>query len=123
MGNFLERTISVSTSPRGWRISTITRLAAIAIIKDARKLGFELMMFETYRSQARQPEQFNQGATKLRASLLAVGITKLLAHEVETDMAIDQPQEMVLGNVDLQAEAVEQRLRTGVLRAERTLRV
>jgi hypothetical protein len=36
------------------------------IISSAQQMGISLMIFETYRSQARQQELFNQGATKLR---------------------------------------------------------
>src|SRR6266566_7567724 len=47
-------------------LETITRRAVEAIIADAKVHGLELMVFETYRSQARQEQLFNQGATKLR---------------------------------------------------------
>jgi LAS superfamily LD-carboxypeptidase LdcB len=43
-----------------------TRQAVENIIADAAVMGITLMMFETYRSQARQLELFNQGASKLR---------------------------------------------------------
>jgi hypothetical protein len=36
------------------------------IIDSAQQMGISLMIFETYRSQARQQELFNNGATKLR---------------------------------------------------------
>ena len=36
------------------------------IIRDAATLGFELMAFETYRSQERQKELFDQHATELK---------------------------------------------------------
>jgi hypothetical protein len=36
-----------------------------------------------------------------------------LPHKLETDVLVDQPQQMVLGNLILQAE-VEQRFRTSV---------
>lgn len=36
------------------------------IIRDAATLGFELMAFETYRSQERQKELFDQSATELK---------------------------------------------------------
>jgi D-alanyl-D-alanine carboxypeptidase len=36
------------------------------IVSSAHQMGISLMIFETYRSQARQQELFNQGATKLR---------------------------------------------------------
>ncbi|PYX09009.1 MAG: hypothetical protein DMG88_08005 [Acidobacteria bacterium] len=47
-------------------IEPVTRSAIANILDDARALGIELMIFETYRSQARQQELFNQGASKLR---------------------------------------------------------
>src|SRR5437879_11156333 len=47
-------------------IEPVTRAAIANILQDARALGIELMVFETYRSQARQLELFNQGASKLR---------------------------------------------------------
>jgi len=47
-------------------VEPVTRAAIASILNDARALGIELMIFETYRSQARQQELFNQGASKLR---------------------------------------------------------
>jgi hypothetical protein len=47
-------------------LEPMTRQKVEAIIADARANGVELMAFETFRSQARQTELFNQGATKLR---------------------------------------------------------
>ena len=43
-----------------------SRAVVQAIIADAAANGLKLMIFETYRSQARQTELFNQGATKLK---------------------------------------------------------
>ena len=43
-----------------------TRALVQQIIEAAEETGISLMIFETYRSQARQQELFNQGATKLR---------------------------------------------------------
>jgi len=43
-----------------------TRDLVRQIIHDAATLGFELMAFETYRSQERQEELFNQHATQLK---------------------------------------------------------
>jgi hypothetical protein len=43
-----------------------TRKRVRAIIADAKAHGVKLMVFETYRSEARQTELFNQGATQLR---------------------------------------------------------
>jgi hypothetical protein len=43
-----------------------TRQLVASIISAAHQMGIELMTFETYRSQNRQQELFNQGATKLR---------------------------------------------------------
>jgi hypothetical protein len=47
-------------------LEPVTRAAVAAIVDDARMLGIELMVFETYRSAARQQALFNQGASKLR---------------------------------------------------------
>ncbi len=38
------------------------------IVTSANQMGIELMIYETYRSQDRQQELFNQGATKLRTA-------------------------------------------------------
>jgi hypothetical protein len=43
-----------------------TRQLVEGIVSAARQMGIELMIYETYRSQARQQELFTQGATKLR---------------------------------------------------------
>lgn len=43
-----------------------TRQLIEGIVSAARQIGIEVMLYETYRSQARQQELFNQGATKLR---------------------------------------------------------
>ena len=47
-------------------LEPVTRLAISNIVADAKALGIDLMVFETYRSQARQQELFSQGASKLR---------------------------------------------------------
>jgi spore germination cell wall hydrolase CwlJ-like protein len=47
-------------------LEDVTRQRVEAIIADAKKLGTELEAFETYRSQERQQQLFNQGATRLR---------------------------------------------------------
>jgi hypothetical protein len=46
-------------------LEPVTRQKVEAIIADAKAHGLDLMVFETYRSQARQVLLFNQGATKL----------------------------------------------------------
>ena len=43
-----------------------TRELVEKIIADTKAHGFDLMVFETYRSQARQSLLFAQGATKLK---------------------------------------------------------
>ena len=43
-----------------------TRELVQAVVQDAKQLGIELMVFETYRSTNRQKALFNQGATKLK---------------------------------------------------------
>jgi hypothetical protein len=47
-------------------LEPVTRDLVQAIIADAAANGLKLMIFETYRSQARQIALFNQGASKLR---------------------------------------------------------
>jgi len=47
-------------------LEPVTRQLVQAIIDQARQLGFEMMIFETYRSPQRQEMLFQQGATKLR---------------------------------------------------------
>ena len=47
-------------------LEPITRQLVEGIVSAAQKMGIEIMAFETYRSQARQQQLFNQGATKLR---------------------------------------------------------
>jgi len=47
-------------------LEPVTRDLVHRIIEDAAANGLKLMIFETYRSQARQEALFNQGATKLR---------------------------------------------------------
>jgi hypothetical protein len=44
-----------------------TRRLVEQIIASAQQMGISLMVYETFRSQARQQELFNQGASKLRA--------------------------------------------------------
>jgi len=47
-------------------LEPVTRAAVQKIIDDARALGFEMMVFETFRSQVRQQQLFAQKATKLK---------------------------------------------------------
>ncbi|MDX6529352.1 MAG: peptidoglycan LD-endopeptidase CwlK [Blastocatellia bacterium] len=47
-------------------LEPITRDLVQKIIADAKAHGLDLMVFETYRSQARQSLLFAQGATKLK---------------------------------------------------------
>jgi D-alanyl-D-alanine carboxypeptidase len=44
-----------------------TRKLIESVISAAQQMGIAIMIYETYRSQARQQELFNQGATRLRA--------------------------------------------------------
>lgn len=46
-------------------LEPVTRAAVAAIITDARALGIELFVTETFRSQARQQQLYDQGATQL----------------------------------------------------------
>src|SRR5262245_6807911 len=47
-------------------LEPVTRDAVLQIIEDAKQKGIKLMVFETYRSQQRQTELFNHGASKLK---------------------------------------------------------
>jgi len=47
-------------------LEPVMRAKVAAIVQDAASLGLKLMVFETYRSQARQQELFEQHATQLR---------------------------------------------------------
>ena len=67
-------------------LEPVTRSAVSRIVEDAGALGIDLMVFETYRSQARQQELFNQGASKLRVVGvhhfgLAVDLVKVVGGE------------------------------------------
>lgn len=73
MGNFF--TDVISQDPRfnsAARVSDpsllepLTRQLVQQIVDAAQQMGINVMVFETYRSQARQQELFNNGATKLR---------------------------------------------------------
>lgn len=47
-------------------LEPVTRQSIQDIVADANAMGIKLMVFETYRSQARQTELFNKGASKLK---------------------------------------------------------
>ncbi|HEY6767480.1 MAG TPA: M15 family metallopeptidase [Candidatus Sulfotelmatobacter sp.] len=47
-------------------LEPVTRRLVQQIVEAARGMGIDVMVFETYRSQPRQQELFNNGATKLR---------------------------------------------------------
>jgi len=47
-------------------LEPVTRQLVEKIIEAAGQMGISLMIFETYRSSARQQELFNQGASQLR---------------------------------------------------------
>jgi LAS superfamily LD-carboxypeptidase LdcB len=47
-------------------LEPVTRKLVKQIIAAAAQDGIKLMVYETYRSQARQTKLFNQGATKLK---------------------------------------------------------
>ena len=48
-------------------LEPMTRQLVDAILSAARQIGIEIMIYETYRSQNRQLELFNNGASKLRS--------------------------------------------------------
>ena len=50
-----------------------------------------------------------------RSARFAVGGTQLLPHKIETDVAVDQAQQIIFRNLIFDAEVLEQRLRTVVL--------
>ncbi len=74
MGNFYTEVISPDA-----RFNSVTRIADPSLLEPttrqlvegmvsaAHQMGIEVMIYETYRSQNRQQELFNQGATRLRA--------------------------------------------------------
>ena len=73
MGNFFTDVISndsrFNTANRvadPMLLEPMTRQLVQQIVDAAAKMGIAVMIFETYRSQARQQELFNNGATKLR---------------------------------------------------------
>lgn len=47
-------------------LEPITRQLVEGLVASAHQMGIEVMIYETYRSQARQQALFNNGATKLR---------------------------------------------------------
>jgi hypothetical protein len=47
-------------------LEPVTRRLVQQIIDAARQMGIEVMVYETFRSQSRQQDLFNNGATKLR---------------------------------------------------------
>jgi hypothetical protein len=73
MGNFFTDVISQDA-----RLNSVKRVADLALLEPvtrqlvqsivdaAQQMGIDLMVFETYRSQSRQQELFDNGATKLR---------------------------------------------------------
>lgn len=73
MGNFYTDVISQDA-----RFDSVTRVGDASLLEPtmrqlvegilsaAGQMGIEVMIYETYRSQDRQQELFNQGATKLR---------------------------------------------------------
>jgi len=50
-----------------------------------------------------------------RSTGLTVAVLQLSPHELKTDVLLDEPQQMVLGNLIFQEEIVEQRFRAVVL--------
>src|SRR6266853_4723399 len=64
----------------------------------------------TNQHNAQQEFGIDRGATRL-----AVAGSKALTHKLKTDVLVDQPQQMVLGNLIFQTEIVEQRFRAVVL--------
>lgn len=72
MGNFFTDVIqkdprlgSVARVSDPALLEPVTRQAVVAIVGEAKALGIDLIIYETFRSQARQSELFANGATKL----------------------------------------------------------
>src|SRR5690242_613647 len=74
----------------------------LALARDAVQIADE--------QNAQQKFGINRGTTGF-----AVAVFQLLPYELETDVLVDQPQQMMFGNLILQAEIVEQRFRAVVL--------
>jgi hypothetical protein len=73
MGNFYTDVISKNSRFNSTNriddlalLEPVTRQLVLMIIQQAANMGFDMMVFETYRSKARQQELFKQGATQLR---------------------------------------------------------
>jgi D-alanyl-D-alanine carboxypeptidase len=73
MGNFYTDVIALdSRFDSANRVSDTTllepatRRLVVGVIAIARQMGIELMVYETYRSQKRQQDLFDRGATRLR---------------------------------------------------------
>ncbi|MFY9911298.1 MAG: M15 family metallopeptidase [Candidatus Sulfotelmatobacter sp.] len=74
MGNFYSEVISLDARFRSSSLvddpallEPVTRQLVQQLLATAQRIGIALMIYETYRSQQRQQELFNNGATKLRA--------------------------------------------------------
>jgi hypothetical protein len=73
MGNFFTDTLANSPSFQSASriqdlelLEPVTRAKVLAVMADAKAHGLELMVFETFRSRARQLVLFNSGVTRLR---------------------------------------------------------
>jgi len=71
MGNFFTDVISKDSRFSSTNriddlalLEPVTRQLVLMIIQQAANMGFDMMVFETYRSKARQQELFKQGATQ-----------------------------------------------------------
>ena len=60
------RLSSISRISDASLLEPMTRQLVERIVMSAQQMGIALMIYETYRSQERQQELFNSGATKLR---------------------------------------------------------
>jgi hypothetical protein len=74
MGTFFTDTIQQSPKYKSKKrvadldlLEPETRRRVEAIVADAKTHGLDLMVFETFRSQARQTDLFNAGASKLKS--------------------------------------------------------
>lgn len=73
MGNFFTDVISQDSLSESIArvfdmslLEPVTRRLVQQIVDAARQMSIEVMVYETYRSQARQQQLFNNGATRLR---------------------------------------------------------
>ena len=75
-------------------LEPVTRAAVQAIVADAAAMGFPCVVFETYRSQQRQSDLFDRGATQLQKVGvhhygLAADIVRLISNQPNWNVSYD----------------------------------